>query len=328
VLDVPDVPDVHGGSAARRCSGPVVVTRPEREAAIWVQALAQHGFDALALPLMAFGPPADEAALQQARRTVADVDALMFVSPQAVQAFFEAEFKKNNPLSHDLNRFDAPLNDISPAIDWSADTRLRCWAPGPGTARALVQQGVPAECIDQPPADAAQFDSEALWPVVQGQLRPGVRVLVVRGDQAQAPASGLRTAQGSGRDWLARQCEAAGAQVQFCAAYCRQAPQWSAAQHAQAQSAVARQGVWLFSSSESLGHLAQLMPDQKWRGACALATHPRIAAAAAGLGFGDVLQTRPALADVLSQLHTLYNPLPLSPAPLHRVDNPLTTRLG
>ena len=127
------------------CAGacPVVVTRPEREAVAWVNALAEHGFAPVALPLMAFGPPADMAALQACRQRLADYSAVMFVSPQAVHAFW-------------------------PVAAWPVG--VRCWAPGPGTARALYQLGIPENAIDQPATDAVQFDSEARWCLHLGEL--------------------------------------------------------------------------------------------------------------------------------------------------------------
>lgn len=280
---VPSVVLAGDHASLRGC--PVVVTRPEREAAVWVSALSAHGFAPVALPLMAFGPPADMAALHACRQRLAYYSAVMFVSPQAVHAFW-------------------------PVSAWPHG--VRCWAPGPGTARVLYQLGIPENAIDQPAADATQFDSEALWPVVRAQLRPGARVLVVRGEQtadrAAGPAPGgavspqAQPSQGSGREWLARQCEQAGVQVDFCVAYGRGAPVWSQQQHALAERALADGAIWLLSSSESVGHLKQLQPVSNWAGARALATHPRIATSALAMGFAEVRLARPAMADVITAL--------------------------
>jgi uroporphyrinogen-III synthase len=292
----------------------VVVTRPEREAAAWVQGLQAQGLSAVPLPLLAFGPPSDADSVARAWQALPQCDAVMFVSPQAVHAFWESrprvDFKLNKPLSLGINGESALVfadwpeqsAHIAAAHRKGNATGPRCWAPGPGTARALGEWGVPPACIDQPPAGAAQFDSEALWPVVQPSLRPGMQVLVVRGE-SDAAADGQASGQGSGRDWLVRQCEAAGASVRFCAAYRRQSPQWGPGQLALAHQAVAAGAVWLLSSSESLGHLRRLLPTAAWGHATALATHPRIAQAARAFGFGHVWQSRPALADVAAQLH-------------------------
>ena len=263
----------------------VIVTRPAREAAHWVQQLGQHGIDAAALPLIAIGPhtdPAAQRALAQARKQLDQYRALMFVSGNAVVHFFES----NWPLALDGQAL-AAIN-------------LRAWSPGPGTARALQQAGVPPDRIDGPAADAVQFDSEALWQQVSAQIRPGDRVLIVRGQ-----SDGVHeTVQGSGRDWLARQIEAAGGQVEFVVAYQRGAPQLTDAEVALAQQAACDGSVWLLSSSEAVAHLAQALPTVDWAAAQALATHPRIAQAARAAGFGTVRECRPALEDVVASIES------------------------
>ncbi len=148
----------------------------------------------------------------------------------------------------------------------------RIWAPGPGTAQALRQAGVPAEAIDRPAPDATQFDSEALWAQVAPQVRHGGRILIVRG--AQADGDGSDTVAGTGRDWLAQQIAAAGGQAEFVAAYERGAPDLGAEQLALARAAATDGSLWLFSSSEAVAHLGAALPGQDWSGARALATIP------------------------------------------------------
>ena len=256
-----------------------IVTRPAREATQWAADLQARGIAALALPLIAIGPvtnPALREELQQARARMDRYCAVMFVSGNAAQYFFESNM---------------PLALSGQAL---AAIKTRVWAPGPGTVAALVQAGVAPERIDAPGADAAQFDSEALWQEVAPQIGPGDRVLIVRG--ANAP-----TAEGgNGREWLARQIAAAGGAVDFVAAYERGAPCLDAQQLELAQAAASDDSVWLLSSSEAVGHLAQALPALRWDTACALATHPRIADAARAAGFGTVLECRPALEDVVA----------------------------
>lgn len=276
----------------------LVVTRPAPEATGWVSALRAAGWPAQAVPLIEIGEPADAAtgaALAHWRGHWATFDALMFVSPAAVQHFFHGA--------------------VSPVVSSAVLTRF--WAPGPGTAKALAQAlaalGVGPGRVDAPPADAAQFDSEALWPVVQPRLRAGQRVLIVRGVSRDAAApsaveSGPDALPGQGRDWLIRQCEAVGVQVQACVAYERRAPAWDDAARATVRAATEAGSVWLFSSSEALAHLADAQPQANWGAAHALVTHPRIAERARQLGFGRVVQTRPALSDVLSALESNWSP--------------------
>jgi uroporphyrinogen-III synthase len=263
----------------------VIVTRPAREAARWVRDLAGHGIAAVALPLIAIGPcttPEAIAALQAARDRAPSYRALMFVSGNAVAFFFGSK----HPV----------------ALVAVGDTAIktRAWAPGPGTAHALAQAGVPQALIDGPAHDAPQFDSEALWKQVGGQLAPGDRVLIVRGQSggtAEAP-------EGTGRDWLARQIESAGASVDFVAAYQRLPAVWNASDIALARQAAHDGSVWLFSSSEAVTHLAAALPGQDWAHARALATHPRIAEAARAVGFGHVGGCRPSLEDVVASIES------------------------
>ncbi|MFN7155922.1 MAG: uroporphyrinogen-III synthase [Acidovorax sp.] len=266
----------------------VIVTRPSREAAHWVQQLRARGIEAAALPLIAIGPdtaPAAQQVLGQARQQLHQYRALMFVSGNAAAYFFES----NWPLAPDGKALAA--------------TKTRAWAPGPGTARALEQAGVPSSSIDGPAPDAPQFDSEALWQQVSAQIQPGDRVLIVRGRSA-TPQGAHESAQGSGRDWLARQIEAAGGTVEFVVAYQRGAPQLTDAEVALAHQAAGDGSVWLLSSSEAVAHLGQALPLVDWGAAIALATHPRIAEAARAAGFGTVRECRPALADVVASIES------------------------
>ncbi|WP_291121819.1 uroporphyrinogen-III synthase [Hydrogenophaga sp.] len=264
----------------------LIVTRPAPEAHAWVDALRAEGWPAQALPLIEIAPPAaeaDQATLRHWRAHWTQADAILFVSGAAVSHFFEG--------------------GVAPA---SQPPHTRFWAPGPGTARLLEQAlkplGLGAAHIDAPPPDAAQFDSEHLWPVVSSQVGPGRQVLIVRGTSAQGTSEA--GVAGTGRDWLIRQCTAAGAQVQGCVAYARRAPVLSATDRAVIEAAATAHGVWLFSSSEALLPLQQLQPAPVWAPASALVTHPRIAAAAAQAGFGQICQTRPALADVVRALES------------------------
>ena len=258
-----------------------IVTRPARGAAD----LQARGIAALALPLIAIGPvtnPALREELQQARARIDRYCAVMFVSGNAAQYFFESNM---------------PLALSGQAL---AAIKTRVWAPGPGTVAALVQAGVAPERIDAPGADAAQFDSEALWQVVAPQIGPGDRVLIVRGSNAPTAEGG------NGREWLARQIAAAGGAVDFVAAYERGAPCLDAQQLVLAQAAASDGSVWLLSSSEAIANLRAVLPAQHWGMARALTTHPRIAQAARAAGFGSVHECRPAFDEVAASIESLY----------------------
>ncbi|MBI2770052.1 MAG: uroporphyrinogen-III synthase [Burkholderiales bacterium] len=257
----------------------VVVTRPQREAAPWLEALRARGLETLALPLIEIRPAADAAALQKAREALPGYAAAMFVSANAVNHFSEA------------NRPAERTNSAWAAI------KTRAWATGPGTRQALLDCGWPAAQVDAPPDDAPRFDSEALWQGVASQVTAGDRVLVVRGGDAAGNSSG--------RDWLADQLLAAGAVVDRVVAYTRHAPRFGAQEADAARQAAADGSAWLFSSSEAIANLLAWLPRQQWAAARAVATHPRIAQAARDAGFGVVCESRPALADVVASIESL-----------------------
>ena len=247
----------------------VVLTRPVAEAGRWAVRLRERGLQPLLLPLLEIGPPPDPQALRAACERADRYAVLMFVSANAVQAFFAA----------------AP------------DARVaRAWAPGPATRDALLAAGVPADRIDAPAADATQFDSESLWQQVQGQLAPGARLLVVRG--------GDGAGREQGREWLLQQLAGRGVTVDTVLAYTRQAPAWTEAQCAAGREAAVDGSTWIFSSSEAAMQLGALLPGQDWSRARAVATHPRIAAAVRALGFGEVRASRPGLDDVLASIES------------------------
>ena len=246
----------------------VLVTRPADDAQRWVRVLQAQGLEAQALPLIDIAPVLDAAALDAAWQALPGLHALMFVSAHAVSHFFAGRPRAWPPA-------------------------LRALAPGPGTARALVAHGVPAECVDTPPQDAAQFDSEALWQQVGARDWAGRRVRLVRGrDEHGAEAS-------AGRNWLAERLAERGAHVDALAVYQRAAPRFTPAQLERLAAAQHDGTVMLLSSSQAIAHLP---PGLDWRQAQALATHPRIAEAARRAGFGRVSQSRPTLADVTASI--------------------------
>lgn len=255
----------------------VWVTRAPEDAQAWILGLNDMGFDAQPMPLMAIGPAPDQHALRRSWQQLEQYQAVMFVSANAVRYFWQA-----NPFSQGV-------------LPWGGQ---RAWVTGPGSQDALLKVGLPLHAIDAPPWDAVQLDSEALWSVVASQIHAGLRVLVVRGCDAQG--------QVTGRDWLVTQLQAAGAQVDQIAAYQRKKPELSPAQIAAVRQSVERGAVWLFSNSEAISNLKEALPDQDWRRAKAVATHPRIARNAKQAGWGSVAITQPALQAVASSIKSCH----------------------
>lgn len=178
----------------------------------------------------------------------------------------------------------------------------RYWATGPGTQQALLDQGVFAERIDAPPADAVQFDTEALWQLVKHRVLADQQVLILRGADADNSDSSV---EGVGRDWLMQQLQQASLPVKTLAVYQRVCPRWDDAQRARASNAVTDGSVWVFTSSQALAHVKQLLPSVKWHAAMAIATHDRIAQTAQQMGIGKVVVCKPAWRAVLSSLESL-----------------------
>ncbi len=178
----------------------------------------------------------------------------------------------------------------------------RYWATGPGTRQALLDAGVPAARIDAPPADAVQFDTEALWQQVQPSLQAKQVVWILRGADADNAESAM---EGVGRDWLTQQLRQLGVTVNTWAVYQRVCPRWDTAQVSQATVAVSDGSVWVFTSSQAITHLKHLLPSVPWHNAKAIATHDRIAQAARQLGIAQVVVCKPAVGAVLSSLESL-----------------------
>lgn len=241
----------------------VIVTRPEREAQAWADALEARGVTCETLPLIEIAALPELSALATAWAAVPSHWAVMFVSANAVRYFMAAR----------------PAGQPMPSC--------RAWSTGPGTRAALLAAGWPEALIDSPSESAAQFDSEALWSLVAQQVQALVgtarstpSVLIVRGADAQG--------QLAGRDWLAQQLEGAGLEMCQTVAYVRQAPELSPAQQTRARQAIGDGSWWLFSSSEAAQHLVQACPGLPVQQARALATHPRIAQRLQQSGWGRV----------------------------------------
>lgn len=261
----------------------ILITRPQPQAREWVLALREHHLDAHALPLIGIDAPVNPNAVQEAWRSLDQQRLLMFVSPAAVDWFFR------------LRPADAR---------WPSSTLAA--APGPGTANRLIQSGAPsglsANLIVSPAAEAKQFDSESLWPLLAPMTWQGQSVLIISGgDQNET----------RGRIWLADQLRAQGAKVSPLLTYQRGPGRWEAQHQDLACAALARpeQHIWIFSSSEGIHHLVTThlpnlpaCPDADWSKARALCTHPRISMRARALGITHPLEAHPDLHAIIAGL--------------------------
>lgn len=230
----------------------LVVTRPAAQSASWAQALEKQGFTVHTLPLLNIRPL--KKGIQEVWEQLVQLHWIMFVSPNAVDAFF-----------HTPPRVETSF-PVWPAM-------LRAGATGSGTAQALADCGVPLSLIDQPDANAPK-DTEHLWQRIGNRTWSGLRTLIVRG-------TGLKP----DRNWLLQQLQLAGAHVRAVPVYERTAPRLSEADALWLQSPEARAACWIFSSAEAFEYL----PHYDWHSTAAIVTHQRIAQAAHQAGFGQVI---------------------------------------
>ena len=266
----------------------VILTRPVGQSQSWREVLCSAGYAVEDWPLIETQAVDSNSAIQQAWRERALCRAWMFVSAPAVTYFF----------AH---------RPAQAALDG-----LRCWATGPGTRRALREQGVPDDAIDAPADDAAQFDTEHLWDVVRAQVAAwpaGQSVAIVRGTEDTASGVSVETVQaeqqGVGRDWLASQLSHQGVQIRWVVVYRRGPPDWDEERREQARRAAEDGSVWVFSSSLAVQYLTQLLPQMSWSAARAVATHGRIAQALQAQGWGQVSVCKPQASELLRLLSSL-----------------------
>ncbi len=278
----------------------IILTRPQGQSASWAEALRSFGHDLDSFPLIEIAWLDEPLAQQQhldACMALPRCTALMFVSIPAVQGFFI----KNWPLALADSQYCA-IESIAIACP-----NLRFWATGPGTVRALQELGWQRERIDAPEPHAQQYDSEALWRVVQPQVGPGSKVMIARGRDEGAIQSG--------RDWLAKQIVTAGGEVQTVQVYERRAPRWTPDQLKQGQSWLSDGSIWLLSSSQGLRHLPAELDVSR---AVCICTHERIAQAAQQRGFAVVCTSRPTMADVAASIKSIHerstHPASISPS--------------
>ena len=227
----------------------VLVTRPQQQAVALAQAIRAAGgtvFEFPALDIEAVPVEALSASLAQ----LASADIAIFISPSAAQ-FGMAAIRAAGSL--------LPATGV--------------FAVGPGTARALREQGV--RQVITPPGQ----DSEALLALPQLQDVAGKRVVVVRGV--------------GGRALLADTLRARGAEVRFMECYRRKCPQADATPLLARWQAGGIDAVTV-TSAETLRNLAALLGEA---GAPLLAAtplfapHEKIAEAARRFGIAHVIAT-------------------------------------
>ncbi len=246
----------------------VLVTRPAHQAAALAQGIAAAGGSAYLFPALAV-EAVEASRMTAALAQLALADSVIFISPNAVR-FGMAAIRAATDLPAGAKRF----------------------ALGPGTARALAEQGVAGVIAPDgtpPPADAGTlagphpsataYDSEALLALPPLQAVAGTHIVIVRGV--------------GGRSLLADTLGARGATVHYLECYRRVCPAADAAPLLARWQAGGISAVTI-SSAETLHNLATLLGAA---GAPLLAAtpifapHARIADAARVFGIAHAIAT-------------------------------------
>jgi uroporphyrinogen-III synthase len=222
----------------------VIVTRPARQAGAFAQKLGVLGARPIMFPAIVILPPDDTGPLAAAHAVLSQYDAAIFVSANAAE--------------YGIPQTPWPVN-------------VPAFAPGPGSASALTDLGVPGV---QFPRD--RHDSEGLLALPAFADVRGKRVVIFRGD--------------GGRDLLGDTLRARGATVDHIACYRRKAPTAGV----QGLAAVLRGGqaqAVTLTASEGASNLCNVVDGDSLavlQRLPAFAPHPRIAARARELGLAAI----------------------------------------
>lgn len=227
----------------------IVITRPAAESHGLADAIRAAGGEALVFPAIEIGPAPDPASVAIVLAALDRFDLVVFISPSAVRAAFAW---------------------IEATGGWpraDAAGRPRAAAVGPGTARALVERGVPTVLVPD-----GRHDSEGLLALPELEQVAGRRVLIVRG--------------AGGRETLARTLAERGAAVDYAECYRRGPPTWDVRPLAERLAAGGLDAVVLLSAEAIDNLVRHLGPHAP----ALLATrvvvpHERVAAAAKRAGF-------------------------------------------
>jgi uroporphyrinogen-III synthase len=166
--------DIHSLSPPPRVEGPlegigVIVTRPQRQAAVLAAKVAALGGVPIIWPAIVILPPPDPGPLQRAHASLDAYDIAIFVSANAVE-------------------FGAP-----PAGRWPAN--ITTYAPGPGTAEALAGAGIPNAQVP-----VTSLDSEGLLELPSLADVTGKRIVIFRGEGGREFLGNTLRARGASVD--------------------------------------------------------------------------------------------------------------------------------
>ncbi len=240
----------------------VIITRPAHQAQNLQVLLETAGRSVTVFPLFEIAPIAHNPVLDQALLNLSSYAMVVFVSPNAVDAFFMRQ-----------------------ASDWRWPTEVAIAVVGTASRQALYKHGADDQSVRIfSPSNTERTDSETLLPELDLPALKSKKVLIVRAD--------------SGRDFLADSLRQAQVEVQAITGYRRVTPQFDATKQQELQIYLNAGCDWVITSSAVLSTLlnwcAQL--DQadavaKMQQQHLFVPHFRIAERASELGFKHVRLT-------------------------------------
>lgn len=240
----------------------VIITRPAHQAQNLQVLLEAAGRSVVVFPVFEIESIAHNPVLDQALQNLASFAMVVFVSPNAIDAFFMRQ-----------------------APDWRWPTEVAIAVVGAASRQALYKHGVDDQSVRIfSPSNTERTDSETLLPELDLPTLKSKKVLIVRAD--------------SGRDFLANSLRQAQVDVLVITAYRRVTPLFDASKRQDLQNFLNAECDWVITSSAVLSTLlnwcAQL--DQadavaKMQQQHLFVPHFRIAEVASELGFKHVRLT-------------------------------------
>jgi len=238
----------------------VIITRPPHQAQNLVHKLAQAGRQSLVYPLFEIEAIAENPQLDAAIQNLSAFALLVFVSPNAVDAFF--------------------MRAPELAMNWPKGLTIA--VVGAASRQALAKYGLDdANARLVSPTNQERTDSETLLVELDLLALRGRKALMVRAD--------------SGRDFLVNALRAAEVDVQAITAYRRVTPVFDDIKQAKLRDFLQGAYVWVITSSEGLKTLLAWCSQLDLENAVAkmqqqslFVPHFRIAEVAAELGFKHV----------------------------------------
>lgn len=228
----------------------VLVTRPEQQGSSLVARISKAGGVALHYPVLAIVPLSleDTEQRQQLKQRILDLD-----------LYHHVIFISTNAVKYGIDWIEDYWPQIPIGIQW--------YAIGSATAQALIDKGFEAS------APTVAMNSEALLAMMPLSQVAQQKVLIIRGV--------------GGRDHLAQQLSAQGAQVDYAECYRRAIPDSTQAPLAELL-ATQQINVVCVNSGESLENFCQMLADNPVASYHLIVPSHRIASLAQKRGFRQV----------------------------------------